>query len=100
MGIFRKELFRELGQANQALREEILLFETRKQAEENLRYATWNFSKALSELNLINAKQNLEPVDIEDVLLHHCVSQATLNQQHANHQKYLSNEPQATEQTK
>lgn len=57
--------------------------EEMENATDNLHQAVWNFSRALSRLNNANAKLNRGPVDIQDELYHHCVSQEILNKGYA-----------------
>lgn len=60
------------------------LYDNLEAAELNVWHAAQVFSRTLNELNNINAQLGRGPVDLEDVLFHHCVAQETLNQRYAN----------------
>ena len=74
---------RHFDEVDLILQEETIKEPRLVECEENLHQATRAFSRALDELNTINAQLNRGPVDIEDELYHHCFSQETLNERYA-----------------
>ena len=74
---------RHFDEVDLILEEEAINEKRLVECEKNLHQATWAFSRALDELNTVNAQLNRGPVDIEDELFHHCFSQDALNQRYA-----------------
>ena len=73
----------ELDELYDIFRDNIMLTDRWAEAANRVQDAARALSKALRTLNTVNAQLDRGPADIEDILLHNCVSQASLNKYYA-----------------